>query len=101
MEDTRLSDDAIEYDEATGSYRVPVAECPADAPSMAVVSFVAALDDVATADLDPLYDSVDPEALDSLHESFESAEGGHVAFPFGDYEITLTAETLSARPIGE
>lgn len=102
MEDTKQSDGGVEYDEIDGAYRVSVAAVPADSVSMVVVSFVAALEDVPTAELDPLYDSVDPEALDSLHESLVSGGAdGHVAFPYEGYEITVGADAVSARPLEE
>lgn len=101
MEGNEISAEAIEHDETDGSYRVSLESCPGDSISMAAVSLVAAIEDISTADLDPLYGSVDPEALDSLHESLESAGGGHVTFPYAGYELTISPGALSARPLSE
>ncbi|HMB49043.1 HalOD1 output domain-containing protein [Natronoarchaeum rubrum] len=97
-----LPDAVIEYDDADGAYRVQLEACPGDAPSIAVVALVGTLEGVPSADLAPLYDSVDPEALDSLHESLVGSDAGStVVFPYAGYEITVTAAAIAARPVDE
>jgi len=51
--------------------------------------------------LDPLYDHVDPDALESLFEPTEGADRaeGAVSFPYGDYVVTVYARgRIDVRP---
>ena len=97
MDTSSLSGDAIAYDDAAGVYSVPLEACPIESPSLAVVEFVATLEDAEAETLAPLYESVDPEALDEIHESLDDA--GSLAFPYEGYEITLTETEVRARPL--
>lgn len=68
----------------------------ADAPSMRVVQFVADRRDADPMDLEPLGHVLDPDALDSLVESFDDDEylrieyEGLVLYVWGDGEITAS-----------
>ncbi|SNZ04635.1 hypothetical protein SAMN06269185_0627 [Natronoarchaeum philippinense] len=97
MDTSTLSDDAIAYDDAAGVYSVPLEACPAESPSLAVVEFVAALEEMDSETLVPLYESVDPEALDDIHESLDGV--GSFVFPYAGYKITLTEADVRARPL--
>lgn len=63
-------------------------------PSEAVVAAVAAAENVAQTDLPPLFDSIDPDALDSLFESGPLAERstGTVSFSYAGHEVSVTAD---------
>lgn len=59
-------------------------------PSSVVVSAVAAVADVAVAELPPLYERVDPDALDEL---FAGGGGpGRAAFRYAGYVVAVTAD---------
>lgn len=55
-------------------------------PSDAVVRAVADLADADLVDLPPLYEAVDPDALDAL---FRGRPAGCVAFDYAGYTVTL------------
>ncbi|OLZ39701.1 hypothetical protein A6E15_01295 [Natrinema saccharevitans] len=57
--------------------------------SMAVIDLVARLEDADPTALEPLYDAIDPDLLDSLPDAagFES-----LAFDYHGYSITVSAE---------
>ncbi|MCU4740179.1 hypothetical protein OB955_02925 [Halobacteria archaeon AArc-m2/3/4] len=69
-------------------------------PSQAVVRAVADAEDVPAADLsppeyEPLYDAVDPAALDALFEPTHSGlsqRTGTVTFPFCGYTVTVSSD---------
>lgn len=63
-----------------------------ESPSERIVEAVAEADGVAPSEVTPpLYEAVDPEALDHLFASTAIADrpGGRVAFPYSGYEITV------------
>lgn len=53
------------YDPEEGVYRID-AEAADEPPSMAIVMAMAAIQDVEPTELDPLYEAVDPDRLDSF-----------------------------------
>lgn len=60
--------------------------------SQAVVEAVARAEDVDPLDLDvPLYEAVDPDALDALFQSGETGVEGHVRFRYYGYEVAVGA----------
>lgn len=54
--------------------------------SEAVLAAVADRADADPADLPPLYDAIDPDALDAL---FGEGRPGRVSFPYAGYEVTV------------
>lgn len=54
-----------QYDPDEGVYRIDSASAD-ELPSMAIVMAMAAIRDVEPTELDPLYEAVDPERLDSF-----------------------------------
>lgn len=62
-------------------------------PSIAIVEKVAALEGTDLTELPPLYEVVDPEALDELVESAdpESADF-EVEFPYCGHEVTVSTD---------
>lgn len=61
--------------------------------SRTVVETVAEASGVAPMEIDqPLYEAVDPDALDRLFEpADEAVVGGQVIFSYAGYEVTVTA----------
>ena len=69
-----------------------------DRPSTAVVAAVADAENASAADLPPLYDSVDPDALDEFVAN-DGANSRKVEFEFAGYEIVVEGDgTLSVEP---
>lgn len=56
---------------------------------MAVISTVAARSDTDSAELDPLYAVVNPDALDAL---FQPGAVGQVAFTYSGYEVVVYSD---------
>ena len=71
-------------------------------PSTAVVEAVAAALDTDPIDLKPLYDVVNPDALDALMRSSQRADGAGEAtasFEFVDRQVTVRSSgTVTVRP---
>lgn len=57
-------------------------------PSEAVVDAVAAISDAEPASLEPLYEAIDPDAIDALCTSGDAAEPA-VSFEYSGYAITI------------
>ena len=70
-----------------------MAEAP---PSISVIQKVATLEGVDSMDLPPLYDSIDPEALDSLLEQRD----GHVTDETVSIEFTYNGYTVVVDSAG-
>lgn len=75
-------------------------------PSTKVVRAVAAYEGVAPSEFDePLYDVIDLEALDSLfteRPNGASRADGHVAFTYGDYQVTVSSDgRVDVDPLDE
>lgn len=66
-------------------------------PSLAVVLAVSAALDADPDQLDPLYDAVDPDALDRI---FQQGTVGHVNFEWAGCEVVITGDStvLVTRP---
>lgn len=63
--------------------------------SEAVVSAVADAKDVSTVDLPPLYDVIDPDALEAVVTSMTRRPGepaGRVEFSYSGFEVTVTGD---------
>ena len=63
----------------------------ANPPTAAVVESVAQRAGVDTTELPPLYDAIDPDALDAIfdHASQDSSSGPRVTFSYGGFEVTV------------
>lgn len=79
------------FDAATGTYHIEYDWRTSMPMSMIVVMIVADLEGVGPMDLTPLYDSLDPELLDTLFSPRPDGTlaVGEVGFTFEDYEITV------------
>lgn len=83
---------------------------PTEPPSQAVIELVAEAEDVDPVDLDvPLYDAVDPEALDALFESTAGSSRlngqttfeylGHTVVVASDGTVELADEVATSPPL--
>lgn len=70
-------------------------------PSETLVFAVADIADVDPLDLDPLFETVDPDTLDEFVESGGVPEvGGRMEFTFADHRVTVHASGLfDVRPL--
>lgn len=70
-----------------------------DLPSRAVVEIIAGTEDVEQTDLPPLYDAIDPDALDALFEPRPRGDGdrtpAEVQFSYYGYEIYVSATVVA------
>lgn len=65
-------------------------------PSEAVVEVVSAIKDVAPADLPPLYEAVDPDALDAVCSNGDADTRPTVRFDYEGLLVTVSApDTIS------
>ncbi|WP_224268279.1 HalOD1 output domain-containing protein [Haloprofundus salinisoli] len=62
------------------------------APSQAIVERIAALEEADQTELDPLYETVDPEALNALVEATERSNPSlQIQFTYNGYEVTVSS----------
>lgn len=74
-------------------YHVDLNEATENATSCVVVESVAELTDQDTEDLDPLLDSVDPEALDSFVTHARTASASYeLAFRYQNYTVEVVSD---------
>lgn len=102
MNDESVTADAVTYDPRTETHRAWLDWSRDERVSDAVVEAVAAAERVCPAQLEPLYDHVDPEALDELfgptrtgmREAF-----GHTSFSYAGYLVTVHSDgEITIRP---
>jgi len=62
-----------------------------DSISLRVVEALADVTDTAPSELDPLYNTVDPEALDRLFQP-DSSDGVRVTFEYGDARVEVRGD---------
>lgn len=62
-----------------------------DYPSQVVINTVAAYSNTPVLDLEPLYNTIDPEALDRVVKKGSDA---CVAFEYQDYSVTVDSERV-------
>ena len=73
-------------------------ETPSRSKSLEIVSAVADHLEREPIDLDPLYHSIDPDAIDSLFDASASSvpsEGTRVTFTYERCEVTVTGESVN------
>lgn len=81
----------VEYDQDSGTVRTLFDQEKID-PSMAVIATLAEMMDSNPVELDPLYTTVEPDALDSLVRVRQSTTGDiHVSFIHEDRTITVSS----------
>ncbi|ELY65700.1 HalOD1 output domain-containing protein [Natrinema versiforme] len=91
------ANDSTDESEPRDDSRVTTFDPASDRPSEAVVTAVAALRETEPADLPPLYEVVDPDALDSLVEHAQRVGDA------GTHQVWFTYETfdIGVRTDGE
>lgn len=76
----------------TGTYRAEYDQATTPA-SIAVIAAVSDAFDVNPAELDPLYDSLDPDALDGCIRAKETTNGAvNISFGFEGHAIAVSSE---------
>lgn len=80
--------DAVEFNPKSGSYSLTF-DGDAIAPSRAILAVLASAYDAEYVELEPLFDYVDPEALDAIFAG-GTAEGIRLfRFTYRDHQITV------------
>jgi hypothetical protein len=86
---------SVEYDSEDGTYTVRDIWAPGVPPSQRVIEAVAAVTGTDPSQTEPLFDAVDPDALDELFASTWSGRvrpsTGRVTFRYGEHDVTLHA----------
>ena len=93
----------IEFDAASGSYRVTLEARTADAVAVVVSSAVAAVEGVDHTTLPAVNDVVDPEAIDRVLDSAADVSGHagvEVAFTYAGFRVTVRHREVVLRPRG-
>lgn len=94
--------DAVTYDPRTETHRTWLDWTGEEPVSDTVVKAVAAAESVCPAQLEPLYDHVDPEALDGLFEPTRTGTRdsfGHTSFSYAGYLVTVHSDgEVTVRP---
>lgn len=94
--DRREVRDGLKHHPETDTYHVEF-DYPTNPPSSVVTEAVADVADVEGDELDPLYDAIDPDALDNLFRptmhGFYRGDG-EVTFPFNGYQIAVRSYGL-------
>ena len=67
-------------------------------PSESIVMEIAKRDNTSPFEMQPLYEVIDPEALDTL---FKNGVEGEVKFEYAGYEVTVTKSASTEIPISE
>ncbi len=93
--------ESLEYRDSSETYRA-VYDRDRTVPSMAVVATLSEVMDCEPGELDPLYASVDADALDELVRVREGTVGDvTVTFPVADYAVTVHSYGVVAVTPGE
>ncbi len=84
----------VSPDDSAGSPSSHVISVGGRQPSEALIAAVATLSGTEPTSLSPLYDVVDPEALDSLYEHVREHTGStssdhQITFPYEGYEVRV------------
>lgn len=84
-----------EYDAGTNTYRHD-GNWETESVSAAVIEAVSTVTNTPTTDLDPLYNVINPDALDRLykpmHDGAPRLSGGTTAFIYSDCRVTVHAD---------
>jgi hypothetical protein len=102
MTASKRSDDSIPQPKIDGEIRAEF-DWTAQAPSEAVIETVAIAANAAPMAIEPLYDSVDPDALDALVRGNGTAHANgdvSVAFTFAEHDVRVRSDgVVSVRPV--
>lgn len=61
-------------------------------PTAAIVEAVASVDGRPQTELNPLYDTIDPDALTELVDRSTSSDDIELTFPFESYQVTVCGD---------
>lgn len=95
MNEEPVTREAVTYDPRTETHRVRLDWTHDEPVSDTVVKAVAAAERVCPSRLEPLYDHVDPEALDELFEPTRTGTRtalGHTSFTYAGYVVTVHSD---------
>lgn len=93
--------DGLELDAASGAYQAEY-EPETTAPSMAVITLLAEVLDSSPVEMEPLNNTVDTEALDTLVAAADRlAEGVEVSLTYERYDVTVRPDVVLATPGSE
>lgn len=81
-----------EFDEQEGLYRVKYDSVQAT-PSLAVITVVSNITGRDPSELDPLYESIDADALDALFTA-DMSSVSQLTFQYSGYEITVGTDDV-------
>lgn len=87
-------DDIPDREDLQGEYHSSSIE-PDEPPCNAVINAVAALSGNEPHGLEPLYDAVDPDALDALVS--KSSSSVYIQFTYAGYEVVIADDTVYLR----
>jgi len=89
----------VDYDPETGTYRARF-DSETVTPSVAVIGAIADIRDADPERLDPLYEAIDPDALDRVVTAVPTEEDRSVTFDYGGYEVTVSnGGIVDIRPL--
>lgn len=98
----RSTDGGIENDPAERSEAFTYERDPDETPTEGVVRAVAAVTDTCPLELEPLYDTIDPELLDDTFGSGGgSPSGASTTFVYCRCEVTVTHREVHVRAVGD
>lgn len=81
-----------EFDAQEGRYRVAYDSVDAT-PSLAIITVVSTITGKDPVDLDPIHESIDPDALDALFTA-EFSSVNRLTFQYCGYEITVGTDDV-------
>lgn len=88
----QLWTDGIEHDSETGRYSICHDWKLDSSISTSVIEAVATVSGRESTEIDPLYETIDPEGLDQLVTSLREAGEGTVTFDFAGLIVTVESD---------
>jgi len=79
----------LEYEPATGTYHTY--HEPGSSITTTVLRGVATLSETDATEMEPLFETVDPDALDRLVESFPADQQWNMVFSYHGYDVSIEA----------
>lgn len=88
------TDDSETTDAGESSFVTTFDPAAGDRPSEAVVTAVAAVDGERPLELDPLYDAIDPDALNTLFEHARRVGDStqRLRFPYAGFDVSVRSD---------
>ena len=102
---TTETDNGVTFDPKTDTYCLHYDRLEDESVSAAVVRGVAAVTNTSPTELEPLFETVDPDALDQLYRTTTGGSGPGdcwVSFSYNDCAVTVDATgEITIEPDGE